>query len=133
MSGLAAVTITLGVLIIVSRGSLVLFPKRTLDFTRRLVDRPSVIRLIGVFLALLGLMMIVTASGDDRAAAQFVLGTGWFFLAVSMALLVFFPSLYRGLTVTLLDVMEGGGGTRALGVLGVAVGIVFVYLGSFVL
>ena len=133
MSGLAAVTIALGVLIIVSRGSLALFPKRTIQFTRRQIDRPPVIRLLGVVLALLGVVMIVTASGNDVSAARFVYGAGWFLSVFSVGLLVAFPSIYRGMTVAFLDVMEGGAGTRALGVFGVAVGIVFVCIGIFAL
>ena len=98
MSGLAAVTITLGVLIIVSRGSLALFPKRTMQFTRRQNDRTPVIRLLGVLLALLGVVMIVTASGNDLSSARFVHGAGWVLSVVSFVLLVF-PTLYRGWTV----------------------------------
>ena len=123
------ITIGLGVVIILSRGPAVLFPKRALEWLRRLIESSSRLRIIGAFLTLYGVAMIVIAKGDDGSLAHFILVTGWVTSVVSLVLLLLFPSLYRGMAAAFLDVMEGGAGTRALGMIGVGVGIVLVVLG----
>jgi hypothetical protein len=133
MNGLATVSIALGTLIIVIRGPMVVAPKGTLEVYRQLIQTPARIRILGVFVALLGLAMIAAAWGIDQTAAQVVLVFGWFLSLVSLFLLLLFPTLYRGLAAFFLDALEDTSAIRAVGVIGVAFGVFFLYLGISVL
>ena len=129
MNRLAAITIGLGLLVIIARAPAVLFPRRALEFLRRLIESSRQLRAIGVFFALYGVAMIVVGGGDDGSLARFIVGTGWAVSVMSLLLLVLFPTVYRGMAGAFLDVMEGGAGTRAVGIIGAGVGVVFVLLG----
>jgi hypothetical protein len=133
MNSLAIVSIVLGSVIIIARGPMVVAPKGTLAVFRQLIQSPARIRILGVFVALLGLAMVATARGIDQSAAQVILVFGWFLSLVSIFLLLLFPSLYRGLASFFLEVFEETAAFRAVGVIGVAFGVFFLYLGIAVL
>ncbi len=127
MSGLAIVSVVVGILIVATRGPLVVAPVATLGVYRALLASDSRVRLIGVCVIALGLALALSARGMEGAAAGFLGGFGWVMAVGAVLLLLAFPRFYRELAVSVLDAIEDA--APALGAVGVAFGVLFVYLG----
>ena len=131
MDGLAGVSIVFGVILIVVRSPLIFAPERTIDFYRRLIATDTRVRIVGVLLAVIGLSMIGLAWGSTETVPRVLFGFGWF-LAVGAAVLLGFSSRWRRMAESFLDLARDGMDPlvlRAIGVLAVAIGALFVYLG----
>jgi uncharacterized protein YjeT (DUF2065 family) len=135
MDGLAVVSIVFGVLVIVFRGPLIFAPGRTIDFYRRLIATDTRVRIIGVPIAVIGLSMIGLAWDSTETAPRVLFGFGWF-LAVGAAVLLGLSSRWRRMAESFMVLMRDGMDPmvlRFIGVVAVAIGALFVYLGLEVL
>ena len=127
MSALAIASIAFGILIIATRAPLVFAPVATLGAYRGLLASDSRVRILGGFAIVLGLALALSARGVEGVAAGILGGLGWILVVMSALLPIAFPRFYRELAASLLDAIEDA--APALGALGVAFGILFVYLG----
>ncbi len=133
MTSTAIITLLLGVFIILSRGPLLITPARTTAVYRRLFATNARIRIAGVCAALLGLALILAAQGRASFAAQAMLCFGWLMLGMTLLLHIPFPGIVALFAEGLFEAMEDNATGRVLGGLGVAAGLIFVYIGLFTL
>ncbi len=126
MTNLAIVSIVIGILAIVLRSPLIFAPDATTDFFKKLIANTTRIRIMGLCLAVLAPTLIVTAWGSDQIAAKvlLVLGCVW---ALAVVFLLIFPSAYKLVAEFFIDMDSSI--LRGIGVLGVIVGAIFIYLG----
>ena len=127
MSELAIVSVVVGTLIVATRGPLVVAPVATLGAYRWLLASDSRVRVLGVCGMVLGLALALSARGVEGTAAGFLEGFGWVMVVGVLLLLMVFPRFYRELAASVFDAIEDA--APALGALGVAFGILFIYLG----
>ena len=127
MSALAIASIAFGVLIIATRGPLVFAPVATLGAYRGLLASDARVRILGALVMVLGLALALSARGVEGTAAGILGGLGWIMLGMAVLLLIAFPCFYRELAVSVIDAIEDA--APAIGALGVAIGVLFVYLG----
>lgn len=128
MTVLQILTVAMGLLIIALRGPLIFAPVATRGFYLRLIATPRRVRAMAGVLAPLGLVLVAGArSGEDLAAIVMAV-LGWMLLAGG-AFLVLFPALYQQIAEAVLEALDKPGALRAIGVLGVAVGVFLVSLG----
>ena len=130
MNRLALVSVVLGVLIILLRGPMIFAPEVVIERFKKLIITDARLRILGVILTLFGVVLIVSAWGVDHGAAYAVLVMGCLLAFAAFLLQVIFPSLYRQIadivfTFNLLFF-------RVVGVIGVALGLLFLYFGFFV-
>ncbi len=133
MTSTAIITLVLGVLIILSRGPLLFTPARTTAVYRRLFATNARIRVAGVFAALLGLALILAAQGESAVAAHAMLWVGWFLLGGTLLLHIPFPGIVALFADGLFDALADDTTGRVLGAIGVAIGLIFVYVGLVLL
>ena len=126
MNSLATVSVFVGILLIMVRGPLLFAPEATLQTYRKLIADETRIRIIGVFAAMLGVAMISSAWGADQPAAIIISILGWI-VALVAPLLLMLPAFYQYLADSFLDMSTAA--ARVIGVLSVAVGGFFIYLG----
>lgn len=131
MTGLAVVSILLGVVIILSRGPLVLAPEGTLRVYRKLLATNSRVRIMGVGITALAVAMILLSRGHELTSARVISIMGWCIACVAVFLLLLFPSAYRQLAESLLDATSQA--LRPVGAIAVGVGVLFIWLGLSVL
>ena len=127
MTGLAVVSIVLGVLVVSTRAPLVFAPERTLTWYRTLLATDARVRAMGVLAIVLGLALALSAQQVEGAAAAAMGYLGWYFAGGSLLFLIALPRVYRELAQAVLDIIEGI--APILGCLSVAIGVGFLYLG----
>jgi uncharacterized protein YjeT (DUF2065 family) len=131
MTGLAAITILLGVLAILSRGPLVFAPDATLGVYRKLLESNARVRIMGCCLAALGVAMVVLAQGSELTAVRIIGFLGWYMVCVAALFLLLFPAAYRRFALSMLEATSQA--VRPLGAMGVGVGVLIIWLGLSVL
>ena len=125
MESLASLTLLLAVLIIVSRGALLVAPQATVRAFRRLLEYPSRLRLMGLLFALLGVGFVQSAPQaalHQPTASTALTVVGWGIL-VAAAWLVLWPRGYQRLAEPVLDAVSDSSVLRVLGGLGVLFGL----------
>ena len=130
MSAVGIVTIALGLLIAVSRGSLVVFPAATLRWFEERIKTETRTRLIGIYALPVPGLMIWAGASEDSGLAGVLLILGLFMLVAS-AWLVLLPRSYMEFCGAFLPPEPGSNlrRWRMIGLLGVAFGAVFIYFG----
>ena len=122
--------IVLGVVIIATRGPLIIAPARTLELYRNLVTgRP---RVFGGILLLSGLAIVLSLSGETGQAARIVTYAGWLLVAVSLIPLMV-PSAWCSVATLMLAIMDEPAIARSIGVVAVVFGAGVVYYGITIL
>jgi hypothetical protein len=133
MTHLSLVSIVLGALIIVTRTPLLFAPRATLEVYGSLYRTDTRARLVGLLAASVGLCMILAASTSSGVGASVFWVWGWLAVLVAGLVPILFPAAYRGLVGAALGWAAASGRARALGALAVALGVLLVYLGMYVL
>lgn len=138
MPPVAIVSIFIGVIIIISRGPLVLAPRATRKLYLKLLANNTRARLLGLFAAAVATAAIASARAYlDRAtdspaepptAVLFVLYLGYFLAAVPAPAFLVFPASVRRTMRTLLGAVDDAV-LRWLGVFALALAGLFIYLG----
>ena len=131
MSGLGWAVTALGLAIIVTRGPLIFAPEATLDVYRRLLGTTTRIRGLGVAIAGIGLAFVASAEGTDSLAASLVNALGLIMAAAAILLFIALPNVVQAFAESILDAISDV--ARPIGVLAVALGLGFVWLGVAVL
>ncbi len=126
MNNLAAVSVLLGILMIMVRGPLILAPEATLRVYRKVVDDQRRIRILGTFATILGVAMISSAWGAGQPAAIIISILGWI-VVLAGPLLLISPSFIQSIASLFLDMSVSA--AQVIGVLSVAAGAFFIYLG----
>ena len=135
MSVVGVVSISLGLLIVVSRGFLTLFPAATLRWFEKSVLTESRTRLFGILLLPLAVLMIWSGAAQDSGLAGTLLIFGFFILIAAVPWLVFFPRTYIEFCSAFLPPEPGSSlvGWRVVGLLGMAIGAALIYFGALAL
>ena len=128
MDHLALVSVVAGAVMIVARGPMIVAPSVTVKAYRWLLGSHARIRVMGVFIAPLGLAMVLSAQGADRGAAWVISILGWLFLLATVFLLIFAP-FYQQLALGVMDAIDDRVVLRFLGAIGGLFGAFLIYLG----
>ncbi len=128
MSELAIVCVGLGLLTIVTRGPLIFAPQRTIEVYRRVIRSEAGTRAIGALVVVLGAALVLAGRGAEPSWTGLLL-----ILAVLMVgggvVVLLWPSLFRRLAETMLDMFSDSAVLRVFGVLAVGIGVGLIYLG----
>ena len=127
MSSVGIVCIIFGLLIVISRGLIVVAPATTLRWVKDMISTETRVRTLGLYALVLPALMIWAGASEDTVLANVLLIFGLFYLLIAIPWLVFFPRSYMEFTNSLLpsNLMWW----RVLGLLGAIVGLVLVYFG----
>jgi hypothetical protein len=118
----------LGLVVIATRGPLLLWPKATLRSYRWLLTSQMRLRVFGVVLCLPAASLIRLEPAPSGAAQEGLLILGWLLAAVAVWLIVA-PRGYQLLGEAVFELLEDSGVARAFGVLGASIGMFFVWVG----
>jgi len=134
MSTIGIASIAVGVFAVGGRGALLVAPAATLGWFKRQMETNTRIRIMATVGLWLGVMMFWAGSTDESVLAMVLTGLGIGVLAVS-ALTWLFPNGYREFADALLPSVETANLTkwRILGLAGVIVGVMFIYVGVLAL
>ena len=127
MSNLALVCVIVGILAIIFRSPMIFIPETTMEFFKKLIEKDSRLRILGVFFSVIWLAMVLTAWSSDQPGASVILILGCIFGVITVFFLLLFPSAYRAIAELFVDMDSKI--LRGIGVIGVIMGIVFIYLG----
>ena len=131
MSAIGVVSIAVGLLIMVSRGLLVLAPAATLRWFGGIVQSEARTRILGTC-ALLVAAPMIWAGASETSGLGFVLFVfGVLVVIVSLPALVFFPRAYMAIADGFLPADSDTGlfGWRILGLVGVVIGAALIMAG----
>ena len=133
MSRASVLLIGFGVLVILTRSTLVFAPRRAIHFWMAIFSIDRSIRILGGVLGMLSLLLLMTDFGGDDAA-QWPMWVLWGLLSVGLCLAVFsaFFRQYAQKKLQWADTKMSDGALRGVGVLAVSVGALLVYLGLYV-
>ena len=133
MSRASVLLIGFGVLVILTRSTLVFAPRRTIHFWLAIFSIDRSIRILGGVLGMLSLLLLMTDFGGDDAA-QWPMWVLWGLLSIGLCLAVFstFFRQYAQKKLQWADTKMSDGALRGVGVLAVSVGALLVYLGLYV-
>ena len=130
MEPLAWATLALALLVIVSRGALLVAPEATVRLLGSLTATPARIRLLGTTFFALGAALALTASSaadsHPNASAGLTL-LGWLLLVVSLWQLVW-PRGYQFVVEGFLKTFTDTAVLRVLGAMGTGIGLAFAWL-----
>jgi len=135
MNWLSIFCIAMGIFILVSRAPLIFAPSASLRLGSRLIlATPVRLRLFGIFVPLpIGLALLTLPFGEG-SLAHWLDGFGWLLMLV-WAVLMSFPAFVQRRGQAIFDFIENSvddAVLRLLGVFGVAVGAVLIYVGIYV-
>jgi len=135
MSAVGIVSITLGVLVVGGRGTLLVAPAATLRWFKEAVASNHRLRTLGAFVVPLGAAMAWAGASEDSGLATFLTVFGWGFLGFSTLVLVLFPGIYRAMANRFLPSDTGGSLFlwRFRGLAGTLVGVLIIYVGALAL
>ena len=124
MSVVGWVTMLLGLLIVASRGPLLVWPARLLGWFQSVVRSEAKTRVLGVCVLGLGGLLIWAGDSETSALATALGVIGWAIVVVGALGLVLFPRVYMGIAEPVLptDLNAGMFGWRIIGMLGVLLG-----------
>jgi hypothetical protein len=135
VNAVGIVTIVLGLIVVCSRGALVVAPAAALRRFDRLIETNGRTRALGVFALTLGAAMVWAGASEYSGLATFLSVGGWVIVAISALMLVMFPNLYRAVAEAILpsDPDTELMGWRIVGLAGVSIGGLLIYLGALAL
>jgi len=135
MSRVAVVSIALGILVVCSRGSLLVAPAATLRWFERLIGTNGRIRALGAVTLTIGATMAWVGASEHSGLATILRVAGWAIVAISTPSLVLFPKVYRAIFEALLPSSGDAdlAGWRILGLIGVILGGLLIYFGALAL
>lgn len=128
MTPVAIASIFIGVLMIATRAPLIFAPEATAAFYLRMVDTRGRVRAVGACVAILGVVLLLLAAGEPGGLAGVMTVIGGLML-FGAGFLLFVPGVYQQLAEAVLTGI-GEVGLRALGLLAVGIGGLFVYFGA---
>ena len=131
MSSVGIVATFLGVLVICSRGPLLLVPASALRWFGAAVKTKGRTRIFGVIAVLIAVPMIWSGVSETTGLAGVLFIFGVFVLVFAIPALVLFPSFYMSLSKGFVpDDLSGNLlGWRILGLVGVIIGVAIVMVG----
>lgn len=127
MSEVGIASVLLGCLIIALRGGLLVAPSATAELYLRAVETLMRVRVMGALFAVLGVGCVRASEAGAGVMATVIGLVGWL-LVFGGAFLVIFPAPYRRLAQVLMEALDVLA-LRAIGALGVVIGVLFVYFG----
>lgn len=86
---------------------------------------------MGLIFFLLSLGLILTGRDHGHEAAVIVTGFGYLLAFISVVLLIIFANIFELIAMAVLDALDSVM-LRGVGVISVAVGLLFIYAGAFV-
>ena len=128
MSSVGAISVLIGVLIIIGRGPLIFWPEPTREFYLKMIATNNRVRLIGLFLVAIAVVMIVASRGDPRPAAMLIQGMGWIIAFVGLIGELIFASITRLIGEAVLEAMDSVV-LRGMGILAMGLAAFFIWLG----
>lgn len=132
MNKLSLICFLMGIFAIVFRAPFIFAPEKAMKyFSQKLASNKIRIRIFGLFLLGLSLAMIFSAWGSSLVIGKVILIWGEVLAFVSILLMIIIPDAYRQIVEYFLYVDSSV--LRAIGVFGVMVGAIFIYLGFAVL
>jgi len=132
MNRLSIISISLGFLILITRGPAVIMPERTLSFLGRFIQSRTKVRTAGVIFFFYALFMILMTQGLNSPVADFFKVIGYFIAFVMVFFLVIFPQVFCFMAGTVINALDSLT-TRIIGSIAVIIAVVFLYYGFFVL
>lgn len=135
MNRVAVVSIVLGVIVVCSRGALLVAPAATLGWFEDLIATDGRIRALGAFTLTLGATMVWADTAENSGLATILRLGGWAIVAFSTPALVLFPMAYRAIAESVLPSSGDSdlAGWRLLGLIGVILGGLLIYFGALAL
>ena len=135
MNRVAVVSIALGLIVVCSRGALLVAPAATLGWFEALIVTDGRIRALGAFVLTLGATMAWAGSSEYTGLATILRLGGWAIVAFSTPTLVLFPTAYRAIAESVLPSSSDSdlAGWRLLGLIGVILGGLLIYFGALAL
>jgi len=130
MNKLAIVSVVLGIIVIALRGPMIFSPDAVIRPFKKLIESRTRMRIMGAVFTVLGLVLVFSAWGVDHTAARVMMGLGCFMALIALFFMTIFPSVYRQIADIVLDWNPLI--FRVIGVLGVGMGVLFIYLGLVV-
>ncbi len=124
MSTAGMVAMFLGVLIVCSRGPLLLIPASALRWFGEAIKTEGRTRVSGAIVVLIAVPMIWSGMSENTGLASVLFILGIFFLVVAIPALVLFPNVYMSLAISFVPDDFSGNllGWRLLGLVGVIIG-----------
>ena len=132
MNKLSIISIIIGIVAIVFRAPLIFAPEAAMNyFSEKVASNNSKIRLFGLFLLILGLAMVFAAWESGLIIGKIIVIWGLFITFISIVLMLIFPGAY-GKILNYFSTVDSSV-LRGIGILGVAIGAIFLYFGFLVL
>jgi len=132
MNRLSIISICMGIIAIVFRAPFIFAPEKAMKyFSVKLAANKNRIRLFGLFILGLGLAMIFASWGSGLVIGKVILIWGEVIAFLALVLMLIWPDAYGQIVEYFLGVDSSV--LRAIGVFGVTVGAIFIYLGFAVL
>jgi hypothetical protein len=136
VSEVGVVSIVLGVVVVCSRGALLVAPAATLRWFEGVVATNGRTRVLGAVTTTLGASMVLAGASGHSGLATILSVAGWAVVGISTLALLLFPAAYRAIAVAVLpssSINEELIGWRLLGLLGVIIGGLLIYYGALAL
>ncbi len=131
MSTAGMVAMFLGVLIVCSRGPLLLIPASALRWFGEAIKTEGRTRVSGAIVVIIAVPMIWSGMSENTGLASVLFILGIFFLVVAIPALVLFPNVYMSLAISFIPDDFSGNllGWRLLGLVGVIIGVAIFMIG----
>jgi len=134
VSEVGVVSIVVGVVVVCSRGALLVAPAATLHRFDDVIATNGRTRALGVFTLTLGAVMVWAGASEHSGLATALSLVGWVVVGISALALVLFPGVYRAIAEAVLtsaaDTDADLNGWRIVGLLGVSIGGLLIYFGA---
>ena len=128
MNALAIVIIAMGLMVIVTRGPLIVAPGAMRDLYMRLIGTEGRMRWFGVYAVLLGAVFVWAAWGEPGALAYVFYCLGLFVIVLALIAVIPFPALSHKLAATVWGAFNEPA-LRVIGIVSVLVGLALIYIG----
>ena len=126
MNNLAIVSIIIGILLIVGRAPLIFAPAATLRIIRKIVNKKSNLRLLGIPTSLLGVAMITSSLDTNQPFTLIILIPGCLIVLAGLSE-IFITSFIQRIAIYIWSMSKMK--ARVLGLFSVVLGVGFIYLG----
>jgi uncharacterized protein YjeT (DUF2065 family) len=135
VSEVGVVSIVLGVVVLCSRGALLVAPAATLRWFEGVIETNARTRALGAVALALGTAMAWAGASEQSGLATILWVVGWASIGISTLALLLFPAAYRAIAEKVLpsDPDPDLSGWRVLGLFGVIVGGLLIYFGALAL
>ena len=135
MSAVGVVSIVFGVVVVCSRGPLLVAPAATLRWLLGVIGTNGSVRALGIVALALGAAMVWAGDSEHSELATILWLAGWAIVGVSTLLLLVFPAVYRAIVESMLpsEADADPTGLRILGLAGVIIGGLLIYFGALAL